>query len=126
MWIITTDGFYSAVRARSGLLMVRCRAHEDADRLQAWLRVSGVHATVRYTPERDYLYRLEVPAAAFARYLAEQAAAIDYPNFKAEVKKVDRERAKVYEQVWLVLALGIQWGGRLLFRTPNEEDVIEP
>ena len=103
MWIFTTSGFLSIVRDTDhpGHALVRARIREDID---AFCAATGAPAP-RETPDRDYRFRTSVPVDVLRDYLASQADAIDYPNFKAAVaSRQGLERAHVYGEVWAVMA----------------------
>jgi hypothetical protein len=103
MWIFTTAGFLSIVRdtEQPGHALVRARIREDLD---AFCSATGAPAPIE-TPERDYRFRTCVPTGVLRDYLAGQAEAIDYPNFKSAVaRRQGSERAHVYGEVWAVMA----------------------
>ena len=103
MWIFTTAGFLSIVRdtGRPGHVLVRARVREDLD---AFCAATSAPAPTE-TPERDYRFRTSAPVAVLRDYLADQAEAIDYPNFKSAVaRRQGSERAHVYGDVWAVMA----------------------
>ncbi|WP_354699030.1 hypothetical protein DSM112329_04734 [Paraconexibacter sp. AEG42_29] len=102
MWIFTTSGFLSVVTPadRPGDLLVRARVRAD---LEAFCDATGAPAPIE-TPARDYRWRTFVPAATFATYLAGQAEAIDYGNFKSAVAaRQGHDRAHRYHDVWSVM-----------------------
>lgn len=99
MWIFTTSGFLSVVahHDRPGDLLVRARVLAD---LQAFCAATDAPAPIE-TPSRDYRWRTIAPAAVFATYLAGQAEAIDYGNFKnAVAARQGADRAHRYHDVW--------------------------
>lgn len=100
MWVLTTDGFFSAVQsADPDVLTVRARVLADATDL-----AERFSLPVQQTPGRDYLYRVMVPRARWADYVAEAARAVDYGNFKHAVEeRQGRERARIYLDVWFDL-----------------------
>lgn len=61
------------------------------------------HADVTETPAADYRYRADVPRDEVARVLADRAASIDYPNFKASIGAGERERRRACHDVWGVM-----------------------
>jgi len=102
MWLITTEGFFSAVADRDDddFVLVRSRTREDSMALAA--AVEG--AEVIETPQADYRWRVRVRRSNWMSYVAAQALAIDYDNFKnAVAKRQGVERAGVYGDVWSVL-----------------------
>ena len=110
MWVFTKVGFFSIVRADPGpdgeeLVMVRARVLTDLERLSAFASELGTDlGSIHAWPGRDYPYRLIVGRDTWAELLHDLAAAIDYPNFKAEVSRGDGpSRARLYGQVWSVM-----------------------
>src|SRR5690349_17537495 len=57
MWLVTTDGFFSAVEDRDDAtsVFVRARAREDAQRL-----ADALSAAVIETPDADYRFRVRL------------------------------------------------------------------
>lgn len=104
MWVMTTDGFYSAVQHRTspGWLIVRSRTEGDITRLAHWLdEITDRWVEIVHTPDADYAWRVTVRKADFAQYLVASAEAIDYPNFKDAIyDRQGRDRARVYGEVW--------------------------
>lgn len=119
MWIISEQGFYSAVQHRDDptLLMIRARSLGDLTELQALDSVveAVAHAQQsvssdgvgsddftepRYTPDADYPWRMTMPADVFGAAVAEMVLEIDYDNFKSRVGRVNRERAHTYSSLW--------------------------
>lgn len=106
MWVFTTDGFFSAVQKPGdpNVLTVRSRTREDAEDL-----AERFGLTVQHTPDGDYAYRVVVPRAKFAEYVAEAARGIDYSNFKdAVAERQGHDRARIYADVWAAV-LRLQW-----------------
>ena len=102
MWLFTPTGFLSVVadREHPGNLLVRARARADIDAFV--VATDALAANER--PDRDYRWRTSVPAATVATYVAQQAAAIDYGNFKnAVAERQGRDRAHRYAEVWSVM-----------------------
>ena len=102
MWLMTTEGFFSAVADRNDddFVLVRSRAQADSERLAAAL--GG--ADVIETPDADYRWRVRLLRETWAAFVAQQAGAIDYDNFKnAVAERQGPERAHVYGGVWSVL-----------------------
>jgi hypothetical protein len=102
MWLFTLDGFYSAVAAHDDpdTLVVRARVRKDAERLVARTGTGEVLET----RDRDYRYRVRLPRAVWAQYVADAASGIDYDNFKDAVAHMHgRQRANDYAAVWGVM-----------------------
>lgn len=104
MWIYTKHGFISVVQKPGDkFLTVRSRARADLDKIRAFYMPAI--GNIRATPKADYGYRATVSFAGFAEGIVNMASDVDYPNFKAEVKKergLDVEG--VYAKVWAVMA----------------------
>lgn len=107
MWLMTTDGFFSAVEDRDDphAVFVRARVRGDAEQLAA-----AVGGAVLETPAADYRFRVRMTKADWAGYVADCARAIDYDNFKnAVAQRQGRARATIYGEVWATL-LRLQGG----------------
>lgn len=101
MWMITTEGFLSAVEDRDddNAVFVRARVREDVEQLAV-----AVGGTVLETPTADYRFRVRMAKTAWARYVAGCATESDYDNFKnAVAAQPGGARAGVYGEVWDVL-----------------------
>lgn len=102
MWLITTQGFYSAVEHRDDpdVLIIRARALEDIEAL----RVQVPSIEPFEDPTADYRWRAFVKRAEWVEAVGKLAAEVDYPNFKnAVAERQGRGRAFVYSKVWQVL-----------------------
>jgi len=107
MWIMTIDGFYSAVQHRQHpqLMIVRARDYDDLVRLIE-KTIPGVrpHDLIEETPKADYPCRVTLNVSHWAHYVATAAEDIDYDNFKSAVsQRIGPERSHVYHSVWAVL-----------------------
>lgn len=93
MWIMTTNGFISAVqhRANPNYLMVRARKKEHL------LQINPEAAIEQITPS-DYPWRTTLTKAEFKVALIAQIDQIDYDNFKNAVS--DNHYHKFLERVW--------------------------
>lgn len=111
MWIASTTGFLSAVKAKDDTtdLFVRARVKGDLDALIAYAEAdTGTAPEVIAYEVSDYPWRVRVSAATFAGFIAQQVVEIDYHNFKDAVAKVQgKPRAQVYSGVWSTL-LGLE------------------
>lgn len=98
MWVFLNNAFVSAVqhRANPKTLVVRARLPGDLERL-----FPDLADHVERTPRADYLFRVNVPKARFAKMLKAQVDAIDYDNFKGSVP--DKFRHDTYMGVWSVM-----------------------
>ena len=103
MWLMTTTGFYSVVRKPGDAdLTVRARVCADLDALREhWLPELG---PTQQHAGTDYPCRARVSAQAFSEAVRKLALAIDYPNFKDEVGRVQgKPRAHAYSRDWSAL-----------------------
>lgn len=98
MWIFTTSGFISAVQDWHDPSRVLVRAR-DRTSLESLAAATGevIHAS----PAADYPYRTSATKGDFAHWVATEAGAIDYPNFKSEVAAIrGDDYAHVLMGVW--------------------------
>jgi hypothetical protein len=79
MWIFTSTGFVSAVVHRDDPEQIVVRAR-DRESLAPLIERTG--AELNPWTSWDYAFRIVVQRGEFATWLGEQAAAIDYGNFK--------------------------------------------
>jgi hypothetical protein len=131
MWVITKDGFFSAVLYRDtgkdlptrvtrqvkpeDVLVVRTRSREDAQAyvayLQAWITDESLRpndADIIETPMADYQFRVFSTRSEWASFLTATALDIDYKNFKSAID--DSHRHDIYMSVWGVLRrIGSKW-----------------
>ena len=113
MWIVTGDGFYSAVEDRkdAAMVWVRTRSKQHANVLAEHLRGANEEASVHTTPRADYPFRVHCEKVAFAQWLGDQAEAIDYDNFKSMLHArrghADKLLAAAHD-VWSVMRLHLQ------------------
>ena len=99
MWVMTTQGFYSAVADRDdpGSVIVRARTRDDIEALRKQIPAIRPFAD----PNADYRHRAVVSKADWVAALADLAAEIDYDNFKNAVARAQGAgRAHVYAAVW--------------------------
>lgn len=102
MWIFLKDSFLSVVAHRDDPDTLLVRARKKGDIKQVF-----PEATEQHTPCADYSYRAAIPRARVAEILAEQANAINYDNFKNQVKNNARHEA--YFECWAAMT---RWGRR--------------
>lgn len=114
MWAFTEHGFYSVVADRDQpdtVLWVRARSETDIDR---FVDTVGIGTNRRYKtthlPTADYPYRIRVPKYLWTKFLTATVAEIDYPNYKNRVALHDKDRARLYGEVWGVMARGLECG----------------
>lgn len=112
MWLFTKLGFFSVVkhREKAATLIVRARARTDIIALRQFYEevapIDPNECLIRFTPEADYPYRMEVDCSYFESTMLELVSAIDYVNFKASLPHKtpeDAKRAEIYMQVWALL-----------------------
>ena len=82
--------------AKPDTIHVRARFAGDLERL---CRAHGVKPCVQSTPTGDYRWRMDFPLAEWARIAAEEAASIDYDNFK-DAAHDGTVRDDAYMEVW--------------------------
>lgn len=97
MWIFAQKGFLSIVKHREkpGYLLVRARARED-------IHEYFPKATVEVDSGTDYKYRTVLPAIYVASRITDAIDAIDYDNFKNNIK--DKRRTIYYSVIWRITA----------------------
>lgn len=111
MWIVSRHGFLSVVKNlnsthRHDELLVRARVREDLEDLCSWVvddTQGHERPIITCTPDHDYPFRALVSRCNLSLYLDSVIGDIEYPNFKDEVARVDRERAVTYSVVWAAL-----------------------
>lgn len=105
MWLFTRDGFYSVVHddyCNEGELMIRARVIEDLERLLGKLAIA---AEILVINNADYRYRVKLKSGQWTKYVAAEAASIDYPNFKNILSTDEYERASAYMKCWEAMYL---------------------
>ncbi len=101
MWIFTSTGFVSTVQHRDDpeRLVVRAR-----DRVSLEPLIARTGAEVNPWQGGDYAFRIVVDRAAFEAWLAEQAQAIDYTNFKDSALEARGGRfEETLHDVWSIM-----------------------
>ena len=82
MWLFSRDGFYSAVKDKycnDGELMIRARIKVDLERLLEKIESDDEILTFGHA---DYRYRVKIKAYQWIKYVAKEAADIDYDDVK--------------------------------------------
>lgn len=103
MWMMTRYGMFSTVVKELDEVQVRARTREDLELLkQRFQPLLGKYKIID-TPAADYACRIFLPRSEFALLSFLLADDIDYGNFKAEVERLDPERAVLYHRVWALL-----------------------
>jgi hypothetical protein len=101
MWIFTSTGFVSAVvhRDDSEQIVVRAR---DRESLAPLIERTG--AELNPWEGSDYAFRIVMPRTEFTAWVAEQADAVDYTNFKSSAhQRRGGAFADVLHDVWDVM-----------------------
>lgn len=103
MWLITTIGFFSAVRKPgTDFLTVRARVARDLDNLRRKY-LPDLSPTIGHAGT-DYPWRATIAHEKFAAALAAMVMDINYANFKNEVAvRQGKARAHRYAKVWSAL-----------------------
>lgn len=104
MWIVTREGFYSAVQKDGDTdLTVRARVKQDLTNLLPYLSGTVKQYPIITTPDNDYGFRIKCSHEDWACALAQLAREIDYSNFKREIGTIDPKRKDVLHHVWSAL-----------------------
>jgi hypothetical protein len=104
MWLVTTQGFYSAVESKTdpNMIVVRARVRRDIEALER--QIPGAKKMIRDDLGTDYPFRIFVDRATWREAVVALTEAIDYTNFKDEVKaRQGKKRASLYERLWGIL-----------------------
>ena len=99
MWVMATQGFYSAVahRAEPDRVIVRARTREDIEALRRQIPDLEPFEDAA----ADYRHRAIVTRAEWVSAVAQLASEIDYDNFKnAVAERAGGARARVYGEAW--------------------------
>jgi hypothetical protein len=104
MWLYLKTGFYSVVYkppCKEDELLVRVRCKDDIEKLQKLLKTEyQFNGRVIESPKSDYAYRMIIPRAIFASFMAHAAIELDYDNFKNTVRGKDFQRHDAYMRCW--------------------------
>jgi hypothetical protein len=110
MWLLTTEGAYSAIRWYDGRICVRGRRRADLNRLR---KIVPALSKVKVTPGSDYRYRCFCTVDEWADGMAALARTITYGNFKSEVARkrgIRDEYEHALHEIWSILSR-LQPGG---------------
>lgn len=107
MWIITRDGFFSAVwdeNCKADEVMVRAHKKDDICRvvkkLSGWCDESQIISEER----ADYRYRIKMSKPVWSSYVADCALQIDYKDVKKHlIPDGNPMRQDAYYEVWEAL-----------------------
>lgn len=111
MWIISQDGFVSAVY-KGGKLQLRARDRESLKRLGFGRR------RIKTGLGTDYPYRAYTTSEELKAILCRQVDEIDYPNFKSQVHET---RGRQFENV-----LHRVWSDLLALEPANAKQLLAP
>lgn len=118
MWIMTNFGILmpaalpKELDPEGELLQIRSRDRQTLVELKRQIsHLENIH----HTPEMDYQYRVYAPRTAFAAWLADYAAAIDYEKFKPTVK--NRRLHVLYLDIWQAVWHAYRPGSRRFGRS---------
>jgi hypothetical protein len=97
MWIFTTSGFVSAVKNNDDrTIIVRSRDRESLEQISA-----KCHSPIKKTPFADYPYRVFIRHEDFISWIANEASALNYRNFKSEVAVTrGKDFSRTLGEVW--------------------------
>ncbi len=102
MWLLTQVGFFSVVQCRDDAARVMIRARVKTD-LRALMKATRVRAPIVETLQADYPYRIIVRRSDLQLITHALCGALDYTNFKDRIGASDRERERLYHEVWALL-----------------------
>lgn len=98
MWVFTKGGFISAVVNKDDDSIMHVRGR---DRSSLADLADIAQQEIIQTPWADYPYRVNVSKYVFSKWLAAESIAVDYVNFKNEIKRTRGERfAHALMNVW--------------------------
>ena len=103
MWLFSRDGFYSAVKDKycnDGELMIRARIKVDLERLLEKIESDDEILTFGHA---DYRYRVKIKAYQWIKYVAKEAADIDYDDVKDTITWHEPNRSMAYYDCWQAL-----------------------
>ena len=108
MWIACVDGFFSAVidKIEPGRMLIRARCKRDIQNLYSRYRKACPSMRKPTSDEtRDYRWRLSISKRDWVKLAGLLAAAVDYPNFKAEVhrRRDQANKGRAYAEVWATM-----------------------
>lgn len=106
MWIFTELGFFSAVidSKDKKTIVVRAREITALQALRTGYDLDKYEITTSY--DSDYAFRIRLPHTVWNEVVKELSAAIDYPNFKSAVAKLQGRNnyERALHEVWQVMA----------------------
>jgi hypothetical protein len=108
MWIACIDGFFSTVidKTKPGRMLIRARCEKDIKNLYNRYRDKCPSMRKPTSDDtRDYRYRISISKRDWVKLAGLLAAAVDYPNFKAEIhQRPDQaNKGQAYAEVWATM-----------------------
>ncbi len=102
MWIMTKNGFLSAVKKTPGdKITVRARRLDDIEYAAKCMKVKK--KDILKNVGTDYQYRIIVSQSDFAKFMEQESLDIDYANFKNASCLGDKRRHDAYFKCWEAL-----------------------
>ena len=109
MWLFSKQGFYSVVKDKycsDGELMIRARVRIDLERLLDKITSANgdsFKADILTLENADYRYRMKIKVYQWVKYVAKEAAKIDYENVKETITWHEPGRSTAYYGCWQAL-----------------------
>ncbi len=108
MWIACVDGFFSTVidKMEPGRMLIRARCEKDIKNLYNRYRDKCPSMRKPTSDDtRDYRYRISISKRDWVKLAGLLAAAVGYPNFKAEIhQRPDQaNKGQAYAEVWATM-----------------------
>ena len=108
MWVFTKSGFYSVVKkpeCSPDELEVRARCRKDLEVLK---KETGVKSKIFTNAGTDYPFRICMNREVWAKFLADEAMSIDYPNFKDQVLSSKAVGAVIRQQQNVICCVALK------------------
>jgi hypothetical protein len=126
MWIITRDGFYSAVwdeNCKADELMIRTHNKDDLCRLVKKLSGWCDESQIISDEQADYRFRIKISKTLWSSYVADCALQIDYKDVKKQlIPDGSAMRQNAYYEVWEAL---YRWQSKMI-QTHDDSDPHNP
>ncbi|MDE2102966.1 MAG: hypothetical protein KGL39_37325 [Patescibacteria group bacterium] len=102
MWWFTIYGFFSTSVDKSGRVFIRARSRQHLENLK---KRFGLDNRIQRTPDRDYLYRIDVSKAMWTGMAAQLANEQTWDSFKDAAKRGECDVAYVtaLHKVWGIM-----------------------
>jgi hypothetical protein len=103
MWLATQYGFYSIVKKAEDTYFVRARIRQDLVNL---IDLLELETEVHEWAQADYRYRIIINLETLLEIMVQQAATLDYPNFKGRIYEREEQSHKLgtYHRIWEMMA----------------------